>query len=174
MTIAERYAKSIGSSHLELGRWFDPSTAIDLLIAAGMIRESLGTGLLRLRAEFDGIAAMPGARTMLPRLKSAASVRTRMLALVMDRGGPMGDEAVDIVARLLDQWCDPSCPACTGRGMIGEYGTPQYVCNACGGSKRRTLMWSQAQQAFADAIASEMESKVDSAERRIRRLLRQD
>ncbi len=171
--IAEKYSRAIGSSHLKVGRWFDPGTDIDMLIAAGMLQESLGVGLLRLRAEFDTIRTMPGARTMLPRLKSAASVRTRMLALVIDRGGPEGQDAIDLVAKLLDKWCDPGCHTCTGRGMVGEYGTPQNKCPACGGNKKRSIFWETWQQGFADSIEGEMLAKVDSAERRIRRLLRE-
>lgn len=171
MTVAERYSRAISSSHLE---WKVEPGAIDMLTAAGMIQETLGTGLLRLRAEFDSICTMPGARNMLPRLKSANSVRVRMLALVFDRGGVRGEAATELVAKLLDQWCDPSCQVCTGRGSIGAYGEPQHICSACGGSKRRTLMWSVEQQDFADDIAAAMEAMVDTAERRIRRLLRQE
>ena len=167
--IAEKYARAIGSSHLE---WKVEPSAIDTLTAAGMLQDSLGVGLLRLRAEFDTIRTMPGSRTMMPRLKSAAGVRTRMLALVFDRGGMIGDAAIEFVAKLLDAWCDPSCQPCTGRGTIGEYGAPQMICQVCGGSKRRTLFWPQDQQGLADRIAAEMESKVDAAERKIRRLLR--
>ena len=168
--IAERYARAMGSSHLE---WKLEPGAIDTLTAAGLIKESLGTGLLRLRAEFDSIRTMPGARNMLPRLKSAAAVRNRMLALIIERGFPAGEDAILLVAKLLDHWCDQNCPSCTGRGTIGEYGSPQMICSACGGSKRRTLFWPQDQEVFADRISSEMEGKVDSAQRRIRRLLRQ-
>ncbi len=168
--VAEKYARAIGSSHLE---WKLEPGAIDTLTAAGMLNDSLGVGLLRLRAEFDSIRTMPGSRNMMPRLKSAASVRVRMLALVFDRGGLQGDEAIEFVAKLLDAWCDPSCQPCTGRGSIGSYGEPQRICPACNGSKRRSLMWSADQQRFADEIAAEMESKVDAAERKIRRLLRE-
>lgn len=171
--VAERYSRAISSSHLECKRWFEPGGDLDVVIAAGSIKESLGTGLLRLRAEFDSISADPGARSMMPRLKSASAVRLRLVALIQDRGCPPA-ECIDMAAKLMDQWCDPSCPACTGRGSIGAYGEPQNICNACGGSKRRTLLWPALQQDFADRIAAEMESKVDKAARRIRALLRQD
>lgn len=171
--IAEKYSRCISSSHLETKRWFEPSD-LDIFIAAGTLQDSLGVGLLRLRAEFDRISRLPGARNMLPRLKSAGSVRARMLALVIDRGGNCGNEAIELVARLLDQWCDPNCPTCSGRGSIGAYGEPQHICTDCGGSKRRTLMWPEEIERFAGEIEDEMTSKVDSAARRIRKLLNQD
>lgn len=167
-SIAEKYARAVGSSDLT---WRLEPGAIDLLTASGMLQDSLGVGLLRLRSEFDSIRTAPGARTMLPWLKSAGAVRTRMLELVFDRGGLTGDEAIDLVARLLDHWCDPSCGVCTGRGSIGAFGEPQIICQACRGSKRRELFFSADEQQFANAIAAEMEEKVESAQRRIRRLL---
>lgn len=168
--VAEKYARAIGSSHLE---WRLEPGAIDTLTAAGMLNDSLGVGLLRLRAEFDSIRTMPGSRNMLPRLKSAAGVRVRMLALVSDRCGMTGDAAIDLVAKLLDAWCDPSCQPCTGRGSIGAYGEPQRICPACNGSKRRTLFWSQDQEKDIDRIMREIEMMVDRSLREIRRLLKE-
>ena len=97
-----------------------------------------------------------------------------MLALVKARCGMEGDPAIKFVARLLDLWCDPSCQICTGRGAIGDYGKPQLICHSCGGSTRRALLWNADQQQIADAIAAEMDAKVEGALRRIQRLLRQD
>lgn len=170
-TVAEKYTRAVGSSKLQMRHTDLEQGAIDTVAAAGC-SDSLGVGLLRLRAEYDTIRTMPGARTMMPRLKSAASVRTRMLALVIDRGGPEGQDAIDLVAKLLDAWCDPSCHTCTGRGAVGGYGSPQHICPTCGGSKRRSVFWETWQQGFADTIEGVMLAKVDSAERKIRRLLR--
>jgi hypothetical protein len=166
-SIAEQYARAIGSKDLA---WHIEPGAIDMLTASGMLQDSLGVGLLRLRSEFDAIRALPGARIMLHQLKSAADVRRRMLALVVDRGGP--PDAVDMVASLLDNWCDPSCPACTGRGTVGAFGEPQMICQACHGSKRRSLFWAAHEESFAESIAVEMEEKVNIAQRRIQRLLK--
>ncbi len=53
--IAERYARALESSHLEVKT--DERCSVDYLIAAGWVDESLGTLLFRLRAEFDGVRA---------------------------------------------------------------------------------------------------------------------
>lgn len=175
--VEERYVRAMSSSHLEWSR--TEQTALDVIIAAGLpirdrhgniIPDTLGSLLMRLRAEFDNLGRDHG---VLRHLRSAGEVRLRLVALIQDRGG-IPAECIDMAAKLMDQWCDPSCPTCTGRGVVGEYGSPQMICQPCGGSKRRTLFWSQDQQRLADAIAAEMESKVDSAQRRIRKLLRQE
>jgi len=169
--IAEKYSRAIGSSHLE---WRIDPGAIDMLTAAGMTEETLGTGLLRLRAEFDVISCMSGARHLASRLKTAQTVRIRLMALIFKRTDDEGIQAKahEIASKLLDHWLSPQCPSCTGRGQIGEYGTQQAICAACNGSKRRSLFWRIEEQAIADRIGAEMESKVDAASRRIQRLLR--
>ena len=173
-SVAESYSRAIGSSHLEMTRWFEDGD-LDTLIAAGWVEETLGIGLLRLRAEFDAISCMPGARNMAPRLRSAQTVRIRLMSLIFKR---TDDEVIqanahEIASKLLDHWLSPQCPSCTGRGQVGEYGTPQTICAACNGSKRRSLFWRIEEQAVAERIGAEMESKVDAAGRRIKRLLRQ-
>lgn len=171
--IVERYGRAVSSSHLELK--VEPGD-IDVLIAAGMVREGLGTGLLRLRFEFDSISGMPGARTMLTALKSASTVRVRMLALVEQRanGRYTAQERIDLIARLLDIWCDPNCPVCSGRGSIGGYqGGPANICNECSGGKHRKLLWGQDIEQFAHSIEREMLDKVEQAQRTIRRLMSQ-
>jgi hypothetical protein len=50
-TIAERYSRAIGSSHLEVRP--DARGDVDLLIAAGFVHDGLGAALYRLRAEWD-------------------------------------------------------------------------------------------------------------------------
>lgn len=171
--VAERYSRAISSSHLECKRWFEPGGDLDVVIAAGSIKESLGTGLLRLRAEFDSISTMPGARSMMPRLKSASAVRLRLVALIQDRGCPPA-ECIDMAAKLMDGLCDPSCPICTGRGMLGSYGEAQTICNSCGGSKRRAIFWRDEEASFVGRIEREIEMIVDQTHRKLRRLLRAD
>lgn len=52
-TVAERYVKALRSSHLEV----DAETRgdVDMLVAAGYVREGVGTALYRTRAEFDAV-----------------------------------------------------------------------------------------------------------------------
>lgn len=166
--IAERYGRATRSSHLEVSPL--KIGDIDVVMAAGM-SDGLGVRLLRLRAEFDTISDRSGAWNMRTRLVSANGVRLRLIALIEDRG--VTSNGVEMAAKLLDHWLSPHCQPCTGRGVVGDYGKPQTVCNACGGSTRRTLFWPADDQDLADRIAAEMEAKVDAAERRIRRLLRQ-
>lgn len=54
-TVGERYSSATESSNLRLR--LDRRGDVDALIAAGWVREDLGTALHRLRSEFDGIKA---------------------------------------------------------------------------------------------------------------------
>lgn len=51
--LAERYSSALESTHLEVNP--DERGAIDYVIAAGLVRDSLGPSLLRLRSEWDAI-----------------------------------------------------------------------------------------------------------------------
>lgn len=170
--IAEKYSRSINSSHLETKRWFEPAD-LDIFIAAGTLHDGLGVGLLRLRAEFDSICMMPGARTMLTRLKSAGSVRIKLEGLIVDRGGNEST-ARDLAARIMDHWCDANCPACSGRGQVGNYGCPQAICQTCSGSRVRLAFWEESEKDFAAEIESTIAEMVAVACRRIWKLTRQD
>lgn len=52
-TVDERYATAVDSSHLEVDP--DERCDVDLLIAAGWVRDGLGTSLYRLRVEWDAV-----------------------------------------------------------------------------------------------------------------------
>jgi hypothetical protein len=51
--MAERYSKALDSSHLELST--ERVGDVDVLIAAGLVRDGLGTALYRLVCEFDAV-----------------------------------------------------------------------------------------------------------------------
>lgn len=51
--LEERYSRAIESSHLEV--LTDERCSVDMLIAAGWVKEGLGTALYRLRSEYDSV-----------------------------------------------------------------------------------------------------------------------
>ena len=51
--LEERYSRAIESSHLEV--LADERCSVDMLIAAGWVKEGLGTALYRLRSEYDSV-----------------------------------------------------------------------------------------------------------------------
>lgn len=53
LTVDERYATAVDSSHLEVEP--DRRCDVDMLIAAGWVRDGLGTSLYRLRVEWDAV-----------------------------------------------------------------------------------------------------------------------
>lgn len=69
-TLAERYSRATTSSHLKLE---EGRCDVDMLIAAGWLRDGLGALLYRLRGEFDAAkAAMRHADAQLPSWESRA------------------------------------------------------------------------------------------------------
>lgn len=52
-TLPERYARAMQSTHLEV--LVDERCSVDLLVAAGWIKDGLGTMLYRLRTEYDAV-----------------------------------------------------------------------------------------------------------------------
>lgn len=172
-SIAERYARATVSSHLE---WKLESSDIDAIIAAGLIHDGIGPRLMRLRNEFDSISRLPGARNMIPRLKSSAMTIEWLMefaqSLALKRRMEIDDHALrEIVARLVDLFLDPNCPTCDGRGMIGGYGTPQVICDTCSGAMKRQLLWEQDIERFAKHLGDKMAEMVLIAGRKMTHLL---
>lgn len=52
-TLPERYARAMQSTHLEV--LVDERCSVDLLVAAGWVKDGLGTMLYRLRTEYDAV-----------------------------------------------------------------------------------------------------------------------
>ena len=52
-TLQERYARALESTHLELV--LDERCSVDMLVAAGWVKDGLGTMLYRLRTEYDAV-----------------------------------------------------------------------------------------------------------------------
>lgn len=185
--IEEKYARAVRSSHLECP--LDRPADIDVVLAAGMsahwrkkngdvVQEPIGVDLLRLRTDYDSVSGMPGGRKALALLKRMAPTRERLMHFAADialarRFDFTPDELQEIVLRVLDLYLDPSCPTCTGTGLVGEYGTVRNMCPACDGSKARRLMWEgdRAEQ-FAQVLQVRMSEVTDTARRRMQGLLR--
>lgn len=183
-TIAERYARATSSKRLHM---VEHSVGdLELLIAAGFIKEGLGTTLYRLRAEMDAVSRQETAQAandetvrllLFMKLKSLKSVSTAVHAYALQstvKRAYAGNEhqVADIVAKVMDVFLAPNCPRCEGRGYWGGYGTPQVLCPApirggCGTTGRRSLRGlDDAGRRFAHWLLSELERKlsyVDSA-----------
>lgn len=170
--IAERYARATRSSHLELKV---EACDLDVLVAAGM-SDGLGTDLVRLRSERDSISKLPNARLAYPMLKSMSRTRARLLKYASETSG-YSEQSVElqtVVAMVLDLFLDPNCEPCGGTGKTGSYGAHQPMCNECGGSTKRKRMWPSAEtEDLARWLMAQMDSKIDTALRRMQRLLRE-
>lgn len=176
MSIAERYSRATRSSDLEMK--VEPSD-IDVLIAAGLVRETLATRLIRLRAEFDAISHGPYSRTLRPALRGFQLARDHFMTYAIEAAPTRGrgidtHQAAEIAVRVLDLFLDPNCPPCGGRGFTGGYGVPTLRCPTCRETGKRQHLWkSDQQEQFAGWLLSSVEAKIDSAMGDMRRLLRQ-
>lgn len=174
--IAERYARASRSSDLKLE--VEPKD-IDVLIAAGLVRETLATRLIRLRSEFDSIARGPYSRTLAPALRGFPLARDYFVAYAVSeapaRARNIDDQqATEIAIRVLDLFLDPNCPACTGRMFSGGYGAPTMRCAPCNETGKRRHLWkSDHEEHFAVWLQTSIESKIENALHEMRRLLRQ-
>lgn len=171
-TIEERYIAAARSSNLRLR--LDKACDVDMLIAAGWIRETLATMLHRLRAEFDtarrplrAAANDPTEQRMaMMRLKSLHSTRDalgRFATMQADRKGiPLTPGQVQaVVGSALDAVLDPLCGTCSGSGKVGDFGASQQLCHACRGSGRRRIrMGGITEEAFGRWLVADMEQKI--------------
>lgn len=197
-TLPERYVRAIDSTHLEMN--LEERCSVDMLVAAGWIKDSLGTGLYRLRAEFDSVraaqhqaqhnlpaggddahaAALAAKVMILVHLKSlpgTVAALGRFSALLATRERYMKPDAAvaKIAGRALDAWLDPLCPRCNGTGQIGEFGAPRMICTSCHGAKVRQvrLAEDEAGHQFGRALMNRMDSKCDWVSGQMRRYLSQ-
>ena len=172
----ERYSRAVRSSNLACP--LDRPAEVDVLIAAGTVRDSIGVDLLRLRTDYDAISGMPGGRRGMQLLRNMAPTRDRLVKFASELAAAKqfdftADQLLAIVVRVLDLFLDPTCPPCGGTGMLGKHGTVRNTCPHCGGTKRRRLMWeSDDAERFVQLIQVKMEEKLDSARLQISQRLR--
>lgn len=192
ITTEEKYARAVNSSHLEMRPGMD---AISIIIAAGWVRDGLGTILYRLRTEHDvakgNLRRMARAQEIsqadthlvASQLKSlhSATLAVRRFAInsAKRHAGRLryhGEDAPEIGVRALGYWLDPLCHACNGRGFSGGTGTPVEVCKHCHGSGRTLPRLSKAKegQEFGYLLISEFERKTNRVGEQIKRYLRQE
>jgi hypothetical protein len=169
--------------------------AISVIIAAGWVRDGLGTILYRLRTEHDvakgnirrylkmDAPSQIDAAQIASQLKSlhSATLAVRRFAInsAKRHAGRLryhGDDAPEIGVRALGYWLDPLCHSCNGRGFSGGSGTPVEVCKHCHGSGRTLprLSKDKAGQEFGYLLISEFERKTTRVGELIKRHLRQE
>jgi hypothetical protein len=185
-TIAERYACAMESSNLRTN--LERGCDTDVLMAAGWANAPLGTGLYRLRAEFDSAKAeMRGqgatalidtvlALSKMPSLSrvkqdlGAYAVRQATLRKFMEPDGVV----LALVGQALQIFLDPTCPKCHGVGKTGGYGMPEVICKHCDSGKRTFKLAGRTdeQRDFIRFLIASMEANAAIAEDSMRKLLR--
>lgn len=183
--LEERYAQAIDADDLLVTPQRGP---VDMLVAAGWTRESLGTALYRLRTEFDAVRGdyrlmgnHPNVTDLLLILSGLTTLRTTKDALgrfaiaFATRRRYMVDDktVVQIAGKALQYWLDPQCHECEGRGFTGGYGLPMELCKACHGTKKRqaTHHHTAAGHEFGRALLCEMDRKCDHVSTSLRQFL---
>lgn len=175
MSIEAAYVRAASSSHLE---WKPTLADIDYLMAAGLVRDSLATRLIRLRADFDSVSASTERRVLMPMLRGFRETTEYLLAHARKEAeqqrDPLADDAVTaITCKVLDLFLDPNCPSCDGRGFTGTYGAPMIRCPACRETGKRSAYWrSDREEQFARWLQSTMDFKLTRALVDMRRALR--
>ncbi|WP_298235902.1 hypothetical protein [uncultured Azohydromonas sp.] len=101
ITTEERYSRAITSSHLRAG---DAASDVDVLIAAGAMRDELGPLLYRLRVELDGVR---GEQLLVQQrqreVQAAIKVSMALVQREMRRGPPRAAEDLEVLLRRQQQ-----------------------------------------------------------------------
>jgi hypothetical protein len=191
-TLAERYVSAISSKNLKINDEHPLKGDVGLLIACGKSGDTIGSELMRLRAEFDvvkadlkGTAGNPETEMLLAlmHLKSLPSARNRLAAWGTNRAAFKGynakpQELAKLIGRVLDIWLSPACYPCEGRGFTGggrgEHSGPRMRCGVCGetGKRKQRLGKDDAERAFAGDMLVHMDRMVAGVEAEMSRFLR--
>jgi hypothetical protein len=191
-TIGERYVTAISSKNLKVNDEHPLKGDVGILIACGKSGDTMGSALMRLRAEFDmvkadlrGTAGNPETEMLLAlmRLKSLPETRDRLSAWGTNRAAFKGyhsppHELAKLIGRVLDIWLSPNCYPCEGRGFTGggrgEHSGPRMRCATCGetGKRKQRLGKDDAERAFAGELLAHMDRMVCDVEAQMSRFLR--
>lgn len=182
---SERYGLALQSSHLELT--VKPGD-VDLLIASGWARESLGCQLFRLRIEFDSINHLELARADALTAKLMTMNKLTMFhpaVTAMDKFAQDAATRASLKAEpravymtavfALDAWLVPNCYHCGGRGFNGGFDVPRIMCTHCGGTGKRQVRLGKVEvmHQFGRKLLTHMDSKCDLVAKRMREFLSQ-
>lgn len=188
-SVADRYARSITSSHLEVTEF---TGDVDALIAAGWVREGLATTLWRLRVEFDGVdkrvlrsnSSMTDRLLVLMHMKTLPAARNALGGFVRGQALQANlelsqEERVRMCARILNQFLDQLCPACHGvrnKTIPGTGRLSAMPCDACEGSGKQRLKFTgntdAAEVKFTEAVLADLDRKMDRVGKLMKRFLR--
>jgi len=185
-SLAERYIRAISSSHLEAK--LDARGDIDTIIAAGWVKETLGTDLFRTRQEFDGLnrrelalceSSLIARVYVLSQMASLAQTRTTlgrfaMMHAVRAKFNRPAEVVMQITGMALDVWLDPLCHHCEGRGFTGGFDGPMVFCHYCHhtGSRKTRLHKSEDCHQFGLNLLNEMQRKADFVAHKMKQYLR--
>lgn len=184
-TMAERYARAAHTSHL--GMSDHRQGDVDIVAAAGMVH-GVGPKLLRLMQEYDSVAQdvkrtaandLTGMLLILMELRTLRETKEALYLWALDRATKrnvmLSDKQVAaIVGGCLSAFLSPTCPRCSGTGLIGGYdGRIQNVCRRCSGSgkSKDAVGLDFIQKEFAADLLHAMSGAYSFAEMEIRKQL---
>lgn len=171
--VTERYTNATHATSLKVEA--DKGGAADLLIACGWSPSRLGSALLRLHSEYDGVEHPKRGTAiyahefamMLGKLKTLREVRYQ---LTLQAENWRMDGASDVAANVLLWWLDRVCHKCHGVRFEVIPGTPSLsgrLCRACHGSGETPLMHSS----DARRMVNHIENCINTARQSIKRRL---
>lgn len=176
ITAAEAYSRACSATDLTIRP--DRQGAADVVAAAGMVRNRLGTALLRLRNEWDSVAVPDFSRytdfnsynsdmiLLFGSLKTWREASQRLADYAEMHGIPNYT-----ATRVLWWWLDSICDACHGTGyqvIEGGKRLSDKVCPCCEGSGHVPVPGGEAGR----KLATEMEDFATRAAATLKRKLR--
>ena len=192
--IEERYLTAINTANLLIK--FDKSNVGDILIAAGMSRDRLGSALLRLHSEFETVNRprkpnkddlekfvnsnhAPDAKTVLmdwfQREQINFMMRLRSLELVrreVERQANIWNlkSPVELSAALIYWWLDHNCRNCNGIAYLFPVGQMRRICPSCRGTGKTPIPYGEAGRMMANYLDDCQEAGRTSIKKRLQNI----